>query len=209
MRQLKLTVPTYYGAANSKQNVIGGNDFEAPNVSILIHEAEGVRIVVGTHDFSDLEKPDIQIERRPKGWAIFLHPVGGGDASGYVYFLDDGRSFLLQEDYATSGAIEVLCGEEPPEIDDLDLPEPHTYGRQAMKGLNQRSCARCRQISAYVDDWYGDLCPECADQTDGEWVCRACGRRGSFEAMGGNGGADPICCASPCHRTNADGPTKQ
>ena len=37
----------------------------------------------------------VQVERRPNGWAIFLHPIGGGDPSGYVYFLDDGRSFVL------------------------------------------------------------------------------------------------------------------
>src|SRR3989442_10209151 len=105
--ELKLSVPTYYGAVHGKQNILGSPDFDAPNVPVLIHEAEGVRIVLGTHDFNDLEKPDIQIERRPKGWAIFLHPVGGGDASGYVYFLDDGQSFLLKEDnWAGSNSIE-------------------------------------------------------------------------------------------------------
>ena len=112
MEEFKLSVPTYYGAANCKQNIVGDlPDFDAPNVPVLIHEAEGVRIVLGTHDFNDREKPDIQIERRPKGWAIFLHPVGGGDASGYVYFLDDGRSFLLKQKYwAGSNPIEVLSG---------------------------------------------------------------------------------------------------
>jgi hypothetical protein len=134
MEEFKLLVPTYYGAAHCKQNVTDLPDFEAPNVPMLIHEAEGVRIVLGTHDFNDREKPDIQIERRPKGWAIFVHPVGGVDASGYVYFLDDGRSFLLRENsWAGSGSIEVLRRhEEPPEIDELDMPEPDIRAAKAV-----------------------------------------------------------------------------
>jgi hypothetical protein len=44
-----------------------------------------------------MSKPDIQIERHPNGWKIFLHPLGGSDASGFVYFVDDGRSYLLRE----------------------------------------------------------------------------------------------------------------
>jgi len=32
---------------------------------------------------------------RPHGWAIFLHPAGSGDSSAVVYFLDDGRSYVM------------------------------------------------------------------------------------------------------------------
>jgi hypothetical protein len=28
---------------------------------------------------------------------IFLHPVGGSDPGGYVFFLDDGRSLVVQQ----------------------------------------------------------------------------------------------------------------
>jgi hypothetical protein len=227
--EFKLTVPTYYGTAHCKQNVVDLPDFDSPNVPVLIHEAEGVRIVLGTHDFNDMDKPDIQIERRPKGWAIFLHPVGGGDASGYVYFLDDGRSFLLKEDYwAGSNSIEVLRGhKEPPEIDELDLPEPdirgtntveksstgpglqaaHVQGHpgnQPVQALTQKLCARCGQLIEYCDDWYGDLCPGCADESDGHWVCRNCGRHDTFEVMGGDGATNPECCGIPCLHVDPD-----
>jgi hypothetical protein len=84
-------------------------DYGPPYVLVVICETDGVRVVLGSDDCEDLKKPDILVERRPNGWAIFLHPIGGGDPSGYVYFLDDGRSLLLQEGGAGGfGMIEVL-----------------------------------------------------------------------------------------------------
>src|SRR5262249_37348384 len=112
VEQIKLSVPTYYGSAHDGSGTLAGlPEFGEPNVPVLIHEAEGVRIVLGTHDFNDRYKPDVQIERRPNGWVIFLHP-DDGDAAGFVHFLDDGRSYLTIE--RGPSAIEVL---DPP----LDL----------------------------------------------------------------------------------------
>jgi hypothetical protein len=222
MRELKLSVPTYYGTAHCKNNVLSDDEFDAPNVAVLIHEAEGVRIVLGTDDFDDREKPDIQIERRPKGWAIFLHPTAG-DPCGCVYFLDDGRSFLLPESGSGSRSIEVLCDrEEPAEIDEIDLPEPEIRGVKAPNphgdeiGVQptsdgdaqlreQKLCSRCGQLVESCDDWFGDLCPTCADRTDGDWVCRTCGQSGSFEDMGGDGAVGPECCGVPCKRVGDEG----
>jgi hypothetical protein len=124
MQELKLIVPTYVANTPENRNETHAPDFDSPYVLVLIREADGVRIVLGTHEFEDCEKPDVQIERRPNGWAIFLHPVGGGDASGYVYFLDDGRSFLVPErGYASNkGGIEVLAVHaDVPELDDPQL----------------------------------------------------------------------------------------
>jgi hypothetical protein len=195
--ELKLTVPTYYGRANCVREIVGEPpDFDTPDVPVLIHEAGGIRIVLGTHDFNDMSKPDIQIERRPKGWAIFLHPIGGGDPSGYVYFLDDGRSLLLRENtYSESGSIEVLPddAEEPTEIDEIDDPQPIVREGRPSPDVVQDRCARCGQLSERSEDWYDNLCPSCADQTDGQWICRVCGRRGTFESMGGDGITDPDC----------------
>ncbi|HZL38339.1 MAG TPA: hypothetical protein VFC78_23700 [Tepidisphaeraceae bacterium] len=102
MNELKLYVPTFnHGPfVQGEENLAQAHarpEFGEPDVPIVIRRADGVRIVLGTHDYFDMHAPDIQIERRPRGWAIFLHPVGGGDASGFVYFLDDGRSFVLPE----------------------------------------------------------------------------------------------------------------
>jgi hypothetical protein len=98
MPELKIRVPTYYGSADeAKVAAAKLSEFDDPRVPVLVRPADGLRIVLGTHDYYDMTKPDIQIERRSNGWAIFLHPVGGGDASGYVYFMDDGRSFIIPE----------------------------------------------------------------------------------------------------------------
>jgi hypothetical protein len=95
-------VPTYYGSAYETAVADGlVPEFGKPWVPVLIHRVSGVRIVLGTDDLSNLEAPDILIERRPNGWAFFMHPMGGGDPSCHVYFVDDGRSFVVPEQGVT------------------------------------------------------------------------------------------------------------
>jgi hypothetical protein len=119
-RQFKLTVPTYNANYFGKQTLANlMEEFSAPHVPILVHEAEGVRIVLGTHDYDEMDKPDIQIERRANGWAVFLHPLGGSDASGFIYFLDDGRSYLLKE-HAGGPTPEIEVLEAGVELEELD-----------------------------------------------------------------------------------------
>lgn len=174
LKKLKLKVPTYYGSVPEEITAeFEIPEFGEPTVPVLVHESDGVRIILGTHDFDDSLKPDIQIERRPKGWAIFLHP-SAGDPCGYVYFLDDGRSFLVPE--IGKGAIEFLDTlEKPPDIDEVDGPVADVLVELAVDSTSENTssssqelkhCARCRQDSEYSGDWYGDLCPECADETD-------------------------------------------
>ncbi len=120
MEDFKLFVPTYNGKwlDEPKWTV---PEFDDPEVPVLVHQADGVRIVLGTHDYDDCQKPDIQIERRHNGWMIFLHPGGGGDASGFVVFLDDGRSFIAKESgYGPTEPIEMVAYDEAvAELDDL------------------------------------------------------------------------------------------
>lgn len=98
MNVCRFTVTTYNADLFPNEVEIGRMpEFGPPRLPVLIHQVDGLRILLGTHDLDDFSKPDIQIERQPNGWVIFLHPVGGSDASGYVYILDDGRSFLLPE----------------------------------------------------------------------------------------------------------------
>ncbi len=120
MREMKLEVPTYNASYYSREvEREEMPDFGDPIWPVLIHESDGVRIALGTHDIKDTKKPDVQIERQPNGWVIFLHPLGGSDPCGYVYFLDDGRSILLKEhSYGPTPEIEVLDrGGRIPEID--------------------------------------------------------------------------------------------
>jgi len=120
MDELKLVVPTYNYQLFRRQVDQGEiPEFGAPEVPVLIREAAGVRSVLGTHDYENLEKHDIQIERHPNGWMIFLHPCPCGDPCGYVYFLDDGRSILVKEaNECPTQAIEVLNS-------DASIPEIH------------------------------------------------------------------------------------
>lgn len=68
----------------------------------------------------------------------------------------------------------------------------------------EKTCARCGTTSAYSGDWYRYLCPECADETEGEWLCSSCNRRGNFEEMGGSGAINPSCCGSPCNQVSTE-----
>jgi hypothetical protein len=122
MPELKIHAPTYYGNADeAKVAAAGLSEFDDPYFPVLVRPADGLRIILGSHDYFDMTKPDIQIERRPNGWAIFLHPLGGSDASGYVYFMDDGRSFIVPEnDVGPTPPIRMLARDEVvEEIDDL------------------------------------------------------------------------------------------
>jgi len=124
MREMKVYAPTYYGDVAEAENA-AKLEFDDSRVPVLIRPADGIRIILGTHDYFDMRAPDIQIERRPGGWAIFLHPLGGGDPCGCVYFLDDGRSFVLPEnDLGTTPPIKSLsCDEMVPDIDRLKKRE--------------------------------------------------------------------------------------
>ncbi len=119
MDALKLMVPTYNGRWLDGSEIELA-DFDEPSVPVLVHQADGVRVVLGTHDH-DYEKPDIQIERRHNGWMIFLHPLGCSDASGYVVFLDDGRSFISKENgYGPTEPIEMVEHDDAiAELDDI------------------------------------------------------------------------------------------
>lgn len=110
MESLKLLVPTYN--ANWYPDKVANREVEefgTPLTPLLCRESDGVRIVLGSHNFEDLDKPDVQVERQPNGWAIFLHPVGMSDPCGVLYFRDDGHSFLLQaHKYGPTPPIEIL-----------------------------------------------------------------------------------------------------
>jgi hypothetical protein len=64
----------------------------------------------------------------------------------------------------------------------------------------KRRCSRCSKRKSESNDWYGDLCPGCADATDGNWRCRRCARIGNFEEMDGFGPNNPKCCGLVCKR---------
>ncbi len=94
IQTVKTTVPTY----NGKWVFHGSDEYGEGNTPVLICPADGLRVVLGAHDyFNDYQDAEIQIERRRNGWMFFLIPKGVGDPCGYVVFLDDGRSFAVTE----------------------------------------------------------------------------------------------------------------
>jgi hypothetical protein len=110
-----LEVPTYYGARNAALDEVA-EDFAPPSVPVLVSEAHGLRIVLGTHDVEDVHMPDIQIERRPNGWAIFIHP-DACDPCALIYMMDDGRSYCVVENYVSEPL--QIVKDRPREIDGL------------------------------------------------------------------------------------------
>jgi hypothetical protein len=124
MQELVVYAPTYYRESEEPQS--GGKaEFDEPYVPVVVRPADGIRIVLGTRDYFDHRAPDVQIERRSNGWAIFLNPIGGGDPSGCIYFLDDGRSFVAPErDVGTTPPIRLIrYGRAVPGIDPQDADE--------------------------------------------------------------------------------------
>jgi hypothetical protein len=112
--ELKIYAPTYYGEfPEVVRDAKKLKEFDSPEVPVVIRPADGVRIVLGTHDYWDHKCPDIQIERRAGGWVIFLHPVPGDDLAGHVYFLDDGRSYF-KADGSCYPELEILGVDERP-----------------------------------------------------------------------------------------------
>lgn len=89
-------VPTHHG---DTEEALAAHlaEFDDPNVPVLVEQSTGLRIVLGSHDLSNQGAPGLRIERRAKGWAIILRPKGGSHSSGCVFFLDDGRSFLVPQ----------------------------------------------------------------------------------------------------------------
>lgn len=112
-----MNVPIYLGDAEvTRQSK--GDDFSQEKVPVTIFEAEGVKIVLGVESGGEVCKPDVQIERRPNGWAIFLHPLAGCDPCGVVYFHDDGRSFFVHESEYENGTPRLeVAKNRPKEID--------------------------------------------------------------------------------------------
>jgi hypothetical protein len=107
----RMKVPTYLACQDPT-----GPDIGEPHVPVLIGDAEGIRLLLGTNDWNDYEKPDICIERRPHGWMIFVHH-NAGDAVGFLIMLDDGRTLYVHE-YGADPRMEELY--EIPQ--DLDHP---------------------------------------------------------------------------------------
>jgi len=108
----KLTIPTFRGA--QEEDRFCWTDFTEPNAPVVVHGGTDIRVVMGTHDAKDFSKPDIQIERRPHGWAVFIHP-DASDLVACLYILDDGRTFLLPEQCAAS-ELEIV-NDAPEDID--------------------------------------------------------------------------------------------
>jgi hypothetical protein len=73
--------------------------------------------------------------------------------------------------------------ELPPEVQGLvnaECPPPCDFlvpkhvvsipsGSSSPQSVNEKRCARCLQTCPYSGDWYGDLCPQCADETEPDY----------------------------------------
>lgn len=90
-----VTVPTYYDLTLEEYSK-RSTEFAEPRVPVAVRAGDGLRIVLGDTSISASGKPDVLIERRVSGWAVYLS-LDGGDPTGILYALDDGRSFFQPE----------------------------------------------------------------------------------------------------------------
>lgn len=142
-------IPTYYGGCAALEALPSSvPEFGEPMSSICASEADGLRIILGAKSYEEIDKPDIKIERRPRGWAIVLHPLGGGDPSGVVFFLDDGRSFLQRE--LMSGVTPLIQDindiESVSELDELDHRPDGASDDDFLNGLSSTLSQLCAAI---------------------------------------------------------------
>ena len=113
-----LLVPTYNGTTYPADVASGAKpEYTAPENPMTLAYDNGLRVVLGAVEASDMTKPDIQIERQPGRWVIFIHPEPGGDPVGYLHIYDNGRSVLQLE--RTFGGADGLVVLKP----DDKLPE--------------------------------------------------------------------------------------
>jgi hypothetical protein len=115
MWQFHCRVPTYVGELTAEERGPGVDpDFDKPYVPVRVSDAAGIRLILGTDDERDREKPEIVVERRPHGWAIFINS-NGDETVGVIFMLDDGRTMLLREPYVDSPISDV--DDIPAELD--------------------------------------------------------------------------------------------
>ncbi len=118
-KELALLVPTYNGGLYTKGE---RPEFSPAETPVLIREDTGIRVVLGSHDFT-ADVPDVQIERRPHGWVIFIHPRGSFDACGCFYIHDDERTFYQPADYYRGSVPETVIVSPTGKVPDFDYEE--------------------------------------------------------------------------------------
>jgi hypothetical protein len=143
--------PTYYGKHDPLPE--GKQEWDEPHVPVLVRECDGLRIVLGSHDYH-ADVPDIQIERQPSGWAIFIHPQPGGDPAGYVYILDDETCYFHPERLSP---VKILNDDEPIPEELYALP---TESNRIRFSYEDEACPDCEEkIPLDVVD--GQACSNC------------------------------------------------
>ncbi len=107
-----ITALTYY-----PPSTVIDEEFGAPLARIDIFEEEGARAVMLAPPVdgvfrNDQDCPNVVIERRANGWAIFIHK-DGGDCIGLVKISDDGEC-AMERDRDSSEMTICTPGEDAP-----------------------------------------------------------------------------------------------
>jgi hypothetical protein len=135
---------------------------------------------------------------------VFLRFADGPALDMSSYDMDRlAITYLTMRGIKLPAKTRALLEAEPPSACDSSVPKKLAAKlKRTME--SKRVCSRCNRKKRHSGEWYRDFCPECADKTDGDWVCRHCGRRGNFEDLGGSGKTNPSCCGSPCKHIKPD-----
>lgn len=92
-------VPTYYGSLKANRDETYGSDkkqeFDGPNAQVTVRASDAVYVDLGPR-VDGCDPPNVIIERRANGWMVTINAEGGGDSSGHIYMIDDGRAFAMK-----------------------------------------------------------------------------------------------------------------
>jgi hypothetical protein len=143
---------------------------------------------------------------------VLMRFASGPDLDLSVFDMDRiAVAYLKLRGITLPAELSDLTNAAPPPRGDFVVPTRLMSGTlrkvdaEIPKGpVKKKRCARCRQTRQYSGDWYGNLCPGCADSTAGDWVCCRCNRSGDFDEMGGSGATNPSCCGSPCNHIKTE-----
>jgi hypothetical protein len=132
--QLTFSVPTRHKLKSSDR-------FAGPEVSVTVTDDQGMRIVLGDGSENDNE-PDFLIERRPRGWLVWLHPDATDDPAAHLFITDDGKSFVIPgEDFGVTEPIRCMSSQDYDAIEALvnQVDEPYEDKSEFIDTAKERA----------------------------------------------------------------------
>ena len=101
---------------------------------------------------------------------VFLRFVAGPELDLSIVDMDRiAVEYLRMRGVELPAEVQNLTNATPPPPCDFLVPKEVLSmldKNPTLQLVNEKRCTRCLRICEYSGDWYGDLCPRCADETE-------------------------------------------